>query len=67
LVTLDAYIRPTPPAKTEAQGWVMQQLLTEDSKAALAGARPASARTILATHDFVVIVSSRPTLKYQDG
>jgi integrase len=28
LITLDAYARATTPAKLEAQGWVMQQLLT---------------------------------------
>ncbi|MGA2376986.1 MAG: site-specific integrase [Candidatus Sulfotelmatobacter sp.] len=46
LITLDAYSRSTTPAKIEAQGWVMQQLLTEDSKAALANAKPASTRTM---------------------
>jgi integrase len=46
LITLDAYARSTTPAKIEAQGWVMQQLLTEDSKAALAAAKPASTRTM---------------------
>src|SRR5215469_8656608 len=46
VITLDAYTRSTTPAKIEAQGWVMQQLLSEDSKAALAKAKPASARTM---------------------
>jgi integrase len=46
LITLDAYARSTTPAKIAAQGWVMQQLLTEDSKAALAAAKPASTRTM---------------------
>jgi hypothetical protein len=40
LITLDAYARSTTPAKIEAQGWVMEQLLTEDWKAALAAANP---------------------------
>jgi hypothetical protein len=47
LITLDAYARSTTPAKIEAQGWVMQQLLMDDSKAAaLAAAKPASTRTM---------------------
>jgi len=46
VITLDAYTRSTTPAKIEAQGWVMQQLLTESSKAALANAKPASTRTM---------------------
>jgi len=46
VITLDAYARSTTPAKIEAQGWVMQQLLTESSKAALATAKPASTRTM---------------------
>jgi integrase len=46
LITLDAYARSTTPAKIAAQGWVMQQLLTEDSKVALAAAKPASTRTM---------------------
>jgi len=46
LITLDAYARSTTPAKIEAQGWVMQQLVTEDSKAALANAKPASTLTM---------------------
>jgi len=46
VITLDAYARSTTPAKIEAQGWVMEQLLTEDAKAALASARPASSRTM---------------------
>jgi integrase len=46
LITLDAYTRSTTPAKIEAQGWVMQQLLMESSKAALANAKPASTRTM---------------------
>jgi len=46
VITLDAYARSTTPAKIEAQGWVMQQLLTENSKAALANAKPASTRTM---------------------
>ena len=44
VITLDAYVRSTTPAKIEAQGWVMQQLLRESSKAALAAAKPASRR-----------------------
>jgi len=32
LITLDAYVRSTTPAKIEAQGWVMQQLLNADVK-----------------------------------
>jgi integrase len=46
VITLDAYVRSTTPAKMEAQGWVMQQLLADDSKAALASAKPASTRTM---------------------
>jgi len=46
VITLDAYARSTTPAKIEAQGWVMQQLLAEDAKAALANAKPASTRTM---------------------
>ena len=46
LITLDAHARSTTPAKIEAQGWVMGQLLAEDSKTALAAAQPASAGTI---------------------
>jgi integrase len=46
LITLDAYARSTTPAKIAAQGWVMQQLLPEDSKAALAAAKPASTRAM---------------------
>jgi integrase len=47
LITLDAYARSTTPAKIEAQGWVMQQLLTEGTKAvALGAAKPASTRTM---------------------
>jgi integrase len=46
VITLDAYARSTTPAKIKAQGWVMRQLLSEDSKAALAKAKPASARTM---------------------
>jgi len=46
LITLDAYARSTTPAKIEAQGWVMQQLLTENAKAALAAAKPASTRAM---------------------
>jgi integrase len=46
VITLEAYARSTTPAKIEAQGWVMQQLLTESSKAALANAKPASTRTM---------------------
>jgi integrase len=45
-ITLDAYVRSTTPAKIEAQGWVMQQLLSDDAKAALAKAKPASTRTM---------------------
>jgi integrase len=45
-ITLDAYARSTTPAKIEAQGWVMQQLLSEDAKTALAKAKPASTRTM---------------------
>jgi len=43
-ITPDAYARSTTPAKIEAQGWVMRQLLPEDAK--LAKAKPASARTM---------------------
>jgi len=46
VITLDAYARATTPAKIEAQGWVMQQLLTEDSKATLGKAKPVSERTM---------------------
>jgi integrase len=46
VITLDAYTRSTTPAKIEAQGWVMQQLLMESSKAALATAKPATTRTM---------------------
>jgi integrase len=46
LITLDAYARSTTPAKIEAQGWVMQQLLTKDSKTALAEAKPESTQTM---------------------
>jgi integrase len=46
LITLDAYARSTTPAKIEAQGWVMRQLLPEDSKARLAAAKPASTRAM---------------------
>jgi integrase len=46
VITLDAYARSTTPAKMEAQGWVMEQLLTEDAKAELLRARPASSRTM---------------------
>jgi integrase len=46
VITLDAYARSTTPAKIEAQGWVMEQLLAEDSKATLAKVKPASARTM---------------------
>lgn len=46
LITLDAYARSTTPAKIEAQGWVMNQLLTNDPKTALAAVRPASPRTM---------------------
>jgi integrase len=46
LITLDAYARSTTAAKIEAQGWGMHQLLTDDSKAALAAAKPASTRTM---------------------
>jgi hypothetical protein len=43
LITPDAaYTRSTTPAQIEAQGWVMQQLLTDDSKVALAAAKPAA-------------------------
>ena len=45
-ITLDVYARSTTPAKIEAQGWVMQQLLSEDAKAALAKAKPASTRVM---------------------
>jgi integrase len=45
-ITLDAYTRSTTPAKIEAQGWVMQQLLADDSKAELAKAKPVSSRTM---------------------
>ncbi|HXY51809.1 MAG TPA: hypothetical protein VEI01_20345 [Terriglobales bacterium] len=46
LITLDAYARSTTPAKIEAQGWVMQQLLTKDSKTSLAEAKPESTQTM---------------------
>jgi hypothetical protein len=46
VITLDAYARSTTPAKIEAQGWVMKELLTESSKAALANAKRASTRTM---------------------
>jgi len=46
VITLEAYTRSTTPAKIGAQGWVMQQLLPEDAKAALEKARPASPRTM---------------------
>lgn len=46
VITLDVYARSTTPAKMEAQGWVMQQLLPVDAKAALANAKPASMRTM---------------------
>jgi len=46
LITLDVYACSTTPARIEAQGQVMQQLLTEDSKAALAAAQPASTGTM---------------------
>jgi len=45
-ITLDAYARSTTPAKIEAQGWVMQQLLSEDANASLEKAKPASSRTM---------------------
>jgi len=45
VITLDAYARSTTPAKIEAQGWVMEQLLANDAKAELLRARPASSRT----------------------
>jgi len=45
-ITLDAYTRSTTPAKIEAQGWVMRQLLAEDAKGAFAKAKPASSRTM---------------------
>ncbi len=45
VITLDTYTRSTTPAKIEAQGWVMQQLL-DGSKAALANAKPASSRAM---------------------
>jgi len=32
--TLDIYAKAMTPAKLEAQGWVLQQLLTGDGKAA---------------------------------
>lgn len=44
VITLDAYARSTTPAKIEAQGWVMNQLLAEGTKAALLKAKPASSR-----------------------
>ena len=46
VITLDAYARSTTPAKMEAQGWVMKQLLAQDAKAALASAKPASTRAM---------------------
>jgi integrase len=46
VMTLDAYARSTTPAKIEAQGWVMGQLLAQDAKSALLKAKPASSRTM---------------------
>jgi len=46
VITLDAYTRSTTPAKIEAQGWVMQQLLPDDAKARLANLKPTSQRTM---------------------
>lgn len=46
VITLDAYARSTTPAKMEAQGWVMEQLLAKGAKAELLRARPASSRTM---------------------
>src|ERR1700733_1100633 len=46
LITLDAYARSTTPAKIEAQGWVMEQLLRKDSKVLLVDARLVSSRTM---------------------
>jgi len=45
-MTLDYYARSTTQSKIEAQGRVMRQLLSEDAKAALAKAKPASIRTM---------------------
>src|SRR5215831_16782269 len=46
IITLDAYTRSITPAKVEAQRWVMNKLLAEDTKAMLLRARPASSRTM---------------------
>src|SRR5262249_7713647 len=46
VTTLDAYTRSTTRAKIDAQGWVMQQLLSEDAKATLEKAKPASSHTM---------------------
>ena len=45
-ITLEAYARSMTSAKIEAQGWVMEQLLSEEVKDALAKAKSASARTM---------------------
>ena len=46
IITLDAYTRSITPAKVKAQGWVMQQLLPEDAKVALANSKPANTRVM---------------------
>jgi len=46
LITLDAYARSMTPAKIEAQGWVMQQLMAGDSNSDLARAKLASTQTM---------------------
>ena len=45
-ITLDAYVRSTTPAKIEAQGWVMRQLLADSPNDTLRRAKPASSRTM---------------------
>jgi integrase len=61
IMTLDRYTRSTTPAKMEAQGWVMQQLLREDATASLANAKPRfRGRCKLATHNFVVTMGRDP-------
>jgi len=42
--TLDIYARAMTPAKLEAQGWVLQQLLTTEQRSALTDAAPASTK-----------------------
>ena len=45
-ITLDAYTRSTTPAKIEAQGWVMRQLLPESPNDELCRAKPVGSRTM---------------------